>query len=45
MGAAWGLGIYDAAAWNTAQVEEISLLDFKEMLIDDGDVAEFEFEV
>jgi hypothetical protein len=40
MGSAWGPGIYDAAAWNTMQVEEVNLLNFKEMLADDVDMIE-----
>jgi hypothetical protein len=38
----WGPNVYDAAAWNAAQVEEVSLLDFKEMLVDDADTAEWD---
>ena len=34
MGSAWGPGIYDAAAWNAMQVEE--------MLADDADVVEWD---
>jgi hypothetical protein len=54
MKSAWGSELYDMAAWNTAQVEEITNLgfDFEEMLDDDGNSAvwekdmeaEFEFE-
>jgi hypothetical protein len=39
---AWGPNIYDAAAWNAAQVEEVSLLDFKQMLVDDADMVEWD---
>jgi hypothetical protein len=39
---AWGPNIYDAAAWNAAQVEEVSLLDFEEMLGDNADTAEWD---
>ena len=49
MGSAWGPGLYDAAAWNAAQVEEVDLLEFeemlvefKEMLIDDDDTVEWD---
>jgi hypothetical protein len=42
MKSAWGPDIYDAAAWNSAQVEEIGLADFKEMLIDDSDAVEWD---
>ena len=42
MGSAWGPGIYDAAAWNTMQVEEVNLLNFKEMLADDADIVEWD---
>ena len=42
MKSAWGPDIYDAAAWNSAQVEEIGLADFQEMLIDDSDAVEWD---
>ena len=42
MGSAWGPGIYDAAAWNAMQVEEVNLLDFEEMLADDVDIVEWD---
>ena len=42
MGSAWGPGIYDAAAWNPMQVEEVNLLKFEEMLIDNADTAEWD---
>lgn len=42
MKSAWGPGIYDAAAWNSAQVEEIGLADFEDMLIDDIDAVEWD---
>ncbi|KIM37619.1 hypothetical protein M413DRAFT_39798, partial [Hebeloma cylindrosporum] len=35
MKSAWGPGIYDAASWNSAQVEEVGLVEFEEMLVDD----------
>lgn len=34
---AWGPDLYDMAAWNAAHVEEISLLDFEELIIEDAD--------
>lgn len=37
MKSAWGPDIYDTAAWNSTQVEEVGLIDFEEMLIDDFD--------
>jgi len=42
MGSAWGPGIYNAAAWNAMQVEEVNLLDFEEMLADDVDTVEWD---
>ena len=37
MKSAWGPELYDMAAWNAAQVEEVELLfDFEEMLIEDA---------
>jgi hypothetical protein len=44
MGSAWGPGLYDAAAWNSAQVEEVtsSLLEFEEMLINDVDIVKWD---
>jgi len=41
MKSTWGPNIYDAAACNAAQVEEVSLLDFEQMLVDDIDMAEW----
>ena len=34
---AWGPDIYDTAAWNSAQVEEVGLADFEGMLVDNFD--------
>jgi len=36
---AWGPGLCDIAAWNAAQMEEVEQmdLDFKQMLVEDGD--------
>lgn len=39
---AWGPSVYDAAAWNAAQVEEVSIVDFKQMLVDDTDGVEWD---
>ena len=42
MKSAWGPNIYDAADWNLAQVEEVGLADFEEMLVDDLDVVKWD---
>ena len=42
MGSAWGPDIYDLAAWNNIQREDINLLDFEQMLIEDVDVMDWE---
>ena len=42
MKSTWGPNIYDTAVCNAAQVEEISLLDFEQMLVDDVDVVEWD---
>ena len=34
---AWGPDLYDIAAWNESQVEEVDNFDFKEQLLDDAD--------
>ena len=34
---AWGPDLYDMAAWNESQVEEVDNFDFKELLLDDAD--------
>ena len=41
MKSAWGSELYDMAAWNAAQVEEITNLgfDFEEMLDDDVNLS------
>ena len=41
VGSAWGPELYDFAAWNTAQVEEV-MLDYEEMLLDDANALEWE---
>jgi hypothetical protein len=42
MKSAWGAKIYDTAAWNAGQSEEVTLLDFEEMLIDDCDMVQWD---
>ena len=42
MKSTWGPDIYDATAWNSAQVEEVGLADFEEMLVDDFDVDKWD---
>ncbi len=39
MNSAWGPNLYDMAAWNLSQVEEVELfeLEFEEMLVDNTD--------
>ena len=44
MESAWGLELYDFAAWHTAQVEEV-LLDYEELLFDDVDTFKWEKEL
>jgi hypothetical protein len=39
MSSAWGPGLYDMAAWNAFQAEEIPLFDYEEMLVDEADGA------
>ena len=39
---AWGPGLCDVAAWNAAQMEEIGLLDYEQMLVDNGDLEEWD---
>ena len=34
---AWGPDLYDMAAWNESQVEEVDNFDFEELLLDDAD--------
>ena len=38
---AWGPKIFDAAAWNAAQIEQVDLLDFEQMLIDDSEAIKW----
>ena len=44
MGSAWGPELYNFAAWNTAQVEEVPL-DYEELLLDDVDAFKWEKEL
>ena len=37
MKSAWGPDLYDMAAWNESQVEDVDLFDFEELLLDDTD--------
>ena len=32
---AWGPDLYDMAAWNASQIDEIGLFNFEELLLDD----------
>jgi len=41
---AWGLNIYDVAARNATDVEEISLIDFEQMLVEEADMLEWDKE-
>ncbi len=42
MNAAWGADLFDIACSNGAQVDDVSLLDFEQMLINDGDHLEWD---
>jgi hypothetical protein len=42
MKSAWGAKIYNAVTWNAEQPEEVTILDFEQMLIDDGDMAQWD---
>lgn len=42
MKSTWGPKLYDTAARNAAQVEEVSLLEFEQMLVDDFDMVEWD---
>jgi hypothetical protein len=44
MKSAWGPDLYDMAAWNNSQVEEVNYFDFEEMLVDDIDCTAWETE-
>ena len=41
---AWGPSIYDVAAQNAAQVDEINLIDFEQMLIEEGEMVDWDKE-
>jgi len=41
MKSAWGSNIYDNAAWNTVQSEEVDNGDFEEMLNDDVEMLDW----
>ncbi len=45
MNSAWGPELYDMAAWTTSQLEEINLLDFEEMLAEEGDLVDWDKEI
>ena len=40
----WGPSIYDVAAQNAAQVDEINLIDFEQMLIEEGEMVDWDKE-
>jgi hypothetical protein len=42
MRSAWGPKLFDAAALNSMEVEEINLADFEDMLADDVDMTEWD---
>lgn len=46
MKSAWGSNLYDMAAWNAMQVEEVDLLfDYEEMLMEDDACAAWDKEL
>ena len=45
MRSAWGPDLYDMAAWNASQEEEVNLFDFEELLTDDMDCSAWELEL
>ena len=45
MRAAWGPDLCNMAAWNKAQVEEIPMFDFEDMLVDDAEHLAWETEI
>ena len=45
MSSAWGPDLCDMAAWNDSQVEEVSLIDFQEMLVEDIDCLAWDKEL
>jgi len=44
MKSAWGPELYDFAAWNAVQVEEVTL-DYEQLLLDDVDSLEWDKEL
>lgn len=42
MNAAWGADLFDIAHSNKVQVDDVSLLDFEQMLVDDGNHMEWD---
>ena len=44
MKSAWGPDLYDMAAWNDSQVEDVTFFDFEEMLVDNIDCTAWEKE-
>ena len=45
MKSAWGPDLYDMAAWSAAQVEEVDVFDFEELLAEDVDCLAWDKEV
>lgn len=45
MKSAWGPDLYDMAAWNATQVEEVNLLDFEEILLEDAECLAWDKEL
>jgi len=45
MKSAWGPDLYDMAAWNASQVEEVDGFDFMELLLDDVDCLAWDREL
>ena len=44
MRSAWGLDLCNMAEWNKAQVQEIPMLEFEDMLVDDAEHSAWERE-
>jgi hypothetical protein len=45
MSSAWGPDLCDMAAWSNSQVEELTLVDFEKMLIDDTECLAWDKEL
>ncbi len=45
MKSGWGPDLYDMAAWNTSQVEEVDGFDFVELLLEDADCLAWDREL